>query len=211
MNKDFYINTLKWNSEIWDFTNIVNEGIPKLKNSDTNNVVNFMGKISISSVEEFEKISEKLDGIYIIEQDIDFSEYTVSDAVIASTFTGKIEGNGHTISNLTNAALFKQFNGTVKDLNISNFTNKSTGDYVAAFAKNSSNATFENIVLKGRNTIGIVVAQDNKNPTFDRISVKNTNITITGMFAGGLVGVHYGGTIRNVYVDGSIDITQIGA
>ena len=74
MNKDFYINTLKWNSEIWDFTNIVNEGIPKLKNSDTNNVVNFMGKISISSVEEFEKISEKLDGIYIIEQDIDFSE-----------------------------------------------------------------------------------------------------------------------------------------
>ena len=90
MNKDFYINTLKWNSEIWDFTNIVNEGIPKLKNSDTNNVVNFMGKISISSVEEFEKISEKLDGIYIIEQDIDFSEYTVSDAVIASNFTGKI-------------------------------------------------------------------------------------------------------------------------
>lgn len=216
VNTEFYTNTLNWNSEIWDFSNIADEGLPKLKNSDTNNVTNFMGKIDISSVEEFENISQKLDGIYVLKQDLDFSGYTGSGVVIASNFTGKIEGNGHTISNLTNNALFENFRGTVQNLNINNFNNQSTRDSIAAFAKNSSNATFknmkfENITLKGGSNVGTVVAIDNRDSVFDRITVKNTNITATGMFVGGLVGAQYGGRVTNIYVDGQINLTHIGA
>lgn len=216
MSTEFYTNTLKWNNEIWDFSNIADEGLPKLKNSDTNNVTNFMGKINISSIQEFENISQKLDGIYVLKQDLDFSEYTGGGVVIPSNFTGKIEGNGHTISNLTNNALFENFRGTVQNLNIRDFNNQSTGDNIAAFAKNSSNATFknmkfENITLKGRNNVGTVVAMDNKDSVFDRISVKNTNITATGMFVGGMVGSQYGGRATNIYVDGQISLTQVGA
>lgn len=216
VDTEFYTDTLNWNSEIWDFSNIADEGLPKLKNSDTNNIMNFMGKIDISSVEEFENISQKLDGIYVLKQDLDFSGYTGSGIVVASVFTGKIDGNGHTISNLTNNILFENFRGTVQNLNISNVNNQSTGDYVAAFAKNSSNATFknmkfENITLKGASNVGTVVGADNRDSTFDRISVKNTNITATGMFVGGLVGAQYGGRVTNIYVDGQINLTHIGA
>ncbi len=216
INTEFYTNTLKWNSEIWDFSNIIDEGLPKLKNSDTNNITNFMGKKYISSVQEFENISQKLDGIYVLKQDLDFSDYTGSGAVITSNFTGKLEGNGYTIRNLTNNALFENFRGNVQNLNIENFTNESTGDNIAAFAKSSSNATFknmkfENITLKGGSNVGTVVGNVSVDCTFDRISVKNTNITATGMFIGGLVGVQYGGNVTNVYVDGQINLTHIGA
>lgn len=220
VNPEFYTNTLKWSKQIWDFSNIQNEGLPKLKNDDTNNITNFMGRIEISSVEDFQKISEKLDGIYVLKQDLDFTGYTGSGVVIASNFTGKLEGNGHTISNLTNNALFENFRGTVQNLNISNFSNRSTGDNIAAFAKNSSNATFKNmkfehITIEGRGSIGTVVGTDNRGSIFDKISVKDTNITVVNargaMFAGGIVGAQYGGKITNVYVEGRINTPSFGA
>ncbi len=217
LNNEFYTNTLNWDNDIWNFENVSTGGLPKLKGLDTNSVNEIIVKTKISSIQDFLKINEQPEEIYILTQDLDFVGYTPeSQSIITTTFTGKLEGNGHIISNLTGAALFAQFNGTVQDLNISNFDNQKTVDYIAAFAQKSANGTFrnmkfENVTLKGASNVGTVVGMDNRDSIFDRISVKNTNITATGMFVGGLVGAQYGGRVNNVYVDGQISLTHIGA
>lgn len=43
-NISFYTNTLGWSDEIWDFSNVENGGLPKLRNSDPNNITNFIQK-----------------------------------------------------------------------------------------------------------------------------------------------------------------------
>lgn len=173
-------------------------------------------KVKISTIEDIDKIKQDLGGIFVIEGDLDFTDYTnTTNTVITGTFTGKIEGNGHTISNLNNNALFEQFNGTVEDLNMVNCTNtKGTTDFVGIFALKSSNAKFTNmkftdITLQGRNNVAIVVAVDNSNSTFDRISIKNANISGSGVYIAGIVGRKYGGTVKNVYVDGNLAITAV--
>ena len=170
----------------------------------------------IANKEEFaQKINAEAGGLFELTGNIDFTGYTGGNAVITETFTGKIEGNGYTISNLNNASLFAQFNGTVQNLKITNFTNTApTTDFVAAFAGKSSSATFnnlkfENITLQGRNNIGVVVAVDNANSTFDKISIKNANLSGSGVYIAGLVGRKYGGRVSNVYVDGNISITAV--
>ena len=170
----------------------------------------------IANKEEFaQKINAETGGLFELTGNIDFTGYTGGNAVIPETFTGKIEGNGYTISNLNNASLFAQFNGTVQNLKITNFTNTApTTDFVAAFAGKSSSATFnnlkfENITVEGRNNVAVVVAVDNANSTFDKISIKNANVSGSGVYIAGLVGRKYGGSVSNVYVDGNVSITAV--
>ena len=174
----------------------------------------------ISSKEDFLKIQEDSSGIFNITSDIDFAGYTsTSNAVITETFTGKIQGNGHTISNLNNLSLFANFRGTVENLNISNFTNTSAGrgngDFVTAFTQESFTATFknmkfDNITLSGRNNVAVITGMDgreNANSVFENISVKNSNVTGTGVYVSNFAGRKYGGLIKNVYVQGTLNVT----
>jgi len=169
-------------------------------------------KEKITSAADFNKISQNPGGIFVIENDIDFTGYNATNSVITVPFTGKIEGKEHTISNLTNASLFDKFNGTVEGLNIKNFSNISTGDNVAAFANTTSNATiknikFENITLNGRHRVAVVVGHDDANSNFENISVKNASVKGTGVYVSTFIGRKYGGSIKNVFVQGSIEIT----
>ena len=50
---------------------------------------------------------------------------------------------------------------------------------------------------------------DNANSTFDKISIKNANLSGSGVYIAGLVGRKYGGRVSNVYVDGNISITAV--
>ncbi len=225
--QDFYRNDLKWDDTIWDFTNVEAEGLPKLKNLDPNNVISTIEKIDISSVEDFIKIQEVPDGIYNITKDINFSQITstnintgnadnrVGKCIITGIFTGKIYGNGHTLSNLTGATLFNDFRGIVTDLNISNFTNTGNEDYVSAFARVSniatfSNMKFKNITLSGANGVAPVVAMDGRtgNSVFDRISVENTNVSGTGVYVSTFIGRKFGGKIINCYAEGNLECTS---
>ena len=178
-------------------------------------------KVKISTIEDIDKIKQDLGGIFVIERDLDFTDYTTTtSAVITGIFTGKIEGNGHTISNLTNLSLFENFRGTVENLNISNFTNTSVGrgngDFVTAFAQETFTATFknmkfENITLSGRNNVAVVTGMDgrnNANSIFENISVKNANVTGTGVYVSTFAGRKFGGSIKNVYVQGTLDVKQ---
>lgn len=171
----------------------------------------------ISNKNEFiEKLNAETGGLFELTNDIDFTGYTATtNTVIAGTFTGKLQGNGHTISNLTNLSLFDQFNGTVENLNMTNCTNtKATTDWVGIFALKSSNAKFINmkfrdVTVQGRNNVAVVVAVDNSNSIFDRISIKNANLSGTGVYIAGLVGRKYGGSVTNVYVEGNLSITAV--
>ena len=120
-------------------------------------------------------------------------------------------GKGHTLKNLKNAALFNTFSGTIENLNIKDFSNISTGDDIAAFAKLTNGATlknmkFENITLEGRHRVAVVSSFDNANSTFENISVKNANVKGTGVYVSTFIGRKYGGIIKNVYVEGNIEI-----
>ncbi len=174
---------------------------------------------NIASKEDFSKIQEDPSGIFIITQDIDFTGYTGTNAVITEIFTGKIEGNNHTISNLNGVSLFANFRGKVQNLNIRNFTNTSAGrgdgDFVTAFAQETftaefKNMKFENITLSGRNNVAVVTGMDgreNANSVFENISVKNANVTGTGVYVSTFAGRKYGGKMKDIYVQGTLNVT----
>ncbi len=175
----------------------------------------------IANKDEFvEKINAETGGIFELTGNIDFTGYTGENAVIPQTFTGKIEGNGHTISNLNNCSLFANFRGTVQNLTIRNFTNTSAGrgngDFVTAFAQETFTATFqnmkfENITLSGRNNVAVVTGmdgRDNANSVFENISVKNANVTGTGVYVSTFAGRKYGGKMKDIYVQGTLNVTS---
>ena len=175
----------------------------------------------ISNKDEFvEKLNAETGGLFELTSDIDFTGYTGSgNAIVSNTFTGKIQGNGHTISNLTNLSLFANFRGTVENLNISNFTNtgagRGNGDFVAAFAQETFTATFKNmkfnnITLSGRSNVAVVTGMDgrnNANSVFENISVKNANVTGTGVYVSTFAGRKYGGKMKDIYVQGTLNVT----
>lgn len=172
-------------------------------------------KNKITSIEDFVKINENPGGIYVLETDLDFTGYTGVGSVITNTFTGKLDGCGHTISNLNNLSLFNTVTGTIENLNIENFTNiaSATTDDVTAFAKLTNGATlrnlkFNNITLEGRHRVATITGFDNANSTFENISVKNANVKGSGVYVSTFIGRKYGGTIKNVFVEGSMEITM---
>ncbi len=174
----------------------------------------------IRSAEDMAKLNEDTGGIFVIDNDIDFAGKNYNGTVISNIFTGKIDGQGHTLSNLTDASLFANFRGTVENLKIKNFSNTSSGrgngDYVTAFTQESFTATFrnlrfENITLSGRNNVAVVSgadARDNANSVFENISVKNANVTGTGVYVSTFIGRKYGGRISNVFVQGKLTINS---
>lgn len=231
----FYTETLNWSDTIWDFSQVQNSGLPKLKNLDPNEGMTIILKETINSEEEFiEKLSARPDGEYTINKDLDFSnkEYNVGSVLIPGVFFGKIEGNGHTIKNLTNATVFEQFNGEVSNLNMDNFQHgvvwmkppyeqyistselDTTQSNVAAFAKKSCNAKFYNmkfnkIIVIGSNNIASVTAND-ENSTFEKINITEALIlaknTKQANNASTFISEKTGGSIKNCYVQGEIHI-----
>lgn len=97
--------------------------------------------VEISSVEEFDKI-EQFDTVELC-ADIDFStgEFNSIDC-----FEGVFRGNGHTLSNLSNP-LFKQFNGTIKNIYIDEFC-VTKYSRAGCITKYSSGSVFRDITVK---------------------------------------------------------------
>lgn len=219
LTEDFYKETLNFDKNIWDFSKVSTGGLPKLQSDlDTNEIEGIMERIKISSVDEFVAINENPSGLYLLTDDLDFADYNGKNgSVIYNTFTGGIYGDGHTIKNLNDSSLFLHFRGRAQDLIIKDFTNikpqnSSSGDNVAAFAQNSSSATlnnikFENITLEGNHRVATVVGFDDSNSTFENISVINANIKGSGVYISTFIGRKYGGSIKNVYVEGTIECT----
>ena len=81
----------------------------------------------INSISEWKAINSSPTENYILMTDLDF--INEGDSIrITNTFTGKINGNNHTIKNifLTEGSLFKQVNGAIYDMYIKNFRQNNT-------------------------------------------------------------------------------------
>ena len=69
---------------------------------------------------------------------------------------------------------------------------------------------FENITLSGRNNVAVVTGMDgrnNANSVFENISVKNANVTGTGVYVSTFAGRKYNGKMKNIYVQGTLNVT----
>ena len=228
-SEDFYTNTLGWNKDIWDFSNIAEENIPKLKNADPNDkiAIHAVESYSIHSADEFiQLITAHRNAVFTIENDIDFSgkKFSIGSTVISGVFAGEIKGNNHAIRNLKDTTLFEQFEGKVDGLNIEDcsygvkwkngFIDWSVSNplrfQMATFAKKAINAKFtnmkfNNITMLGKYTYAIVVSDD-QNCTYENINIKNAYINgrASGSQIATIAAIKTGGTIKNCYIQAGI-------
>ncbi len=133
----------------------------------------------ISTVNDWMMINEGLNQNYAIMNDIDFYGY---NNIPVGNFTGKIEGNNFTLSNIeiiSYDGVFNQMNGILQ------------------------NISFENITKYTESSMAGIAGYSNKNARYDNVHVKNILIEASSdkstdnFFAGGLVGQLSGGMISN--------------
>lgn len=159
---------------------------------------------------------------FLIMNDLDFSGYT---NFYVSTFGGIIDGNNHTISNVSvkstsNSGLFGTVNGHIKNLFFENIYKSSKTTYHGVFGTASATASFENVhvsnmtieIKEDMNTSGMMVGGLLGRLYQGSMSYCSaTDVTITteseaqNLSLGGLVGKSYGGFINNSYAQ-NVDI-----
>ena len=147
---------------------------------------------AINSAEDFKNMAK--DGTYYLAADITVSEtYT-------ETFTGTLDGNGKTVT--VSAPMFKQMNGTVKNLTTTGKIEINSTEYVSAgaVARESKGGILENITNKATITVvgddtckvgGIVGRLNGATPAAKLTGCVNEgNITSSGA-VGGIAGCSY--------------------
>lgn len=172
----------------------------------------------IDNVDKFNKIADATDAYYTITQDMDFTGVTFTPI---STFSGTLDGNGKTISNLTfsvgdgNGGIFAVNNGTIKNLNITDATvtkngsldnNGGTGILVGVNNNKISNCVINssnlNASLSSKGTdvgIGLLVGINNSGKTISECTIDASSISINNSkecHVGGLVGYNLTGNIE---------------
>ena len=170
----------------------------------------------ITTVEQFKLITNELDSSYILGNDLDFANEVNWEGIGTSTnqFTGKLDGNGFEIKNLTitgeesNRGLFNYNKGTITNIIIDN-PNVTGNEYVGAVA-GVNNGTIQAAEVKGGTVTGTkyvgAIAGGNSN----RIEKCISNTTITGTsVVGGLVGNVSSGSsvITGSYSDSDVTAT----
>ncbi len=154
---------------------------------------------------------------YFLKTDLDFRDVTISNYVVG-TFSGKLNGNGHTIKNITiasNNAMINYLTGTIKNLYIENYkktNNTSYGGFIYQVGGNCviDNVHMKNVEISAYSFIGGMVGYGS-GLTLRNSSVTNfKNVTTPDredIRIGGLAGYLSGSLIQNCYVqDLNIDI-----
>ena len=148
-----------------------------------------------------------------LDKDYDLLDYPITDkqtAYIDFDYKGTINGNGHTISNLT-IPLFNRLNGAkVENLKIKNivYTSGNRG-VIANYATNStvvSNVHVDNLV-SASNAVSALIYEVSNKSTVEKCSA--TNITYNASYlsqsiAGGVVYLKNESKIENCYVQGKL-------
>ena len=171
----------------------------------------------INSVQDWKNINTSLTENYMLMTDLNFINEG-NTIQINNTFTGKINGNNHKISNLnlTNAWLIGNLQGTLENLYIENFNfEKTTSDNRMGLIRYAQNATINNVHIKGvkleskvnvQIKAGVIVAQANggnviitNSSAVDVEIVQDVNEIVSQNRIGGLVGYFNGSRIENCY------------
>lgn len=171
----------------------------------------------IKTLADWKTLVSKPTQNYMLMNDLDFKNETISNYIVQKTFNGKLNGNGKTLKNIniSSTSYYGFFHGymqgTIENLFIENYHKTGYTGYGAFFYRASSNAMFNNVHINNAevysNTyLGGLVAYSDNTTTIKNCSVSNlvgrTNPSgnITGFRAGGLVGYISTGTILNSYV-----------
>jgi hypothetical protein len=182
-------------------------------------VVCSTGHAEIRTADELNAIRNHTDFYYVLTADIDLTGYAWTPV----GFSGRLNGNGHTISHLTinttasDQGLFSSIYGTVMNLGLED-VNVSGGSYVGGLAGRNY-GTVSNCYTTG--TVSGVNTGDGFNPGSENVggligrnengrTVGNcySNCSVSGAnqsrYIGGLVGANYYGTVSNCYATGSV-------
>lgn len=126
--------------------------IPYTRNFEENErILNVDFYREVNNIEDWKEINKIPTENYKLMTDLDFNNLG-SEILITNQYTGKIDGNNHTIKNIKipeniTYGLFKNLNGEVKNLNIENYTQES-GTYMGLIYETSSNAKVDNVHMK---------------------------------------------------------------
>lgn len=132
---------------------------------------------NIHNITEFVDIKNNLAQNFKLQADLDFTNIDFT----AGTFTGKLDGNGHTIYNirkLNNNFINNLSGGTVKNLIIDSYVNSGNGG--------SSFAGY-----------GGFIGQAEKSANIDNVHIRHVSITERNTYIGALVGRTDGALISN--------------
>ena len=172
----------------------------------------------INSVQDWKNINTSLTENYMLMTDLNFINEG-NTIQINNTFTGKINGNNHKISNLnlTNAWLIGNLQGTLENLYIENFNfEKTTSENRMGLIRYANNATINNVHIKGAKleskvkvnlygggtllgeAAGGNVIITNSSASEVEI-IQNVNEIVSQNRIGGLVGYFNGSRIENCY------------
>ena len=145
----------------------------------------------ISTAEDLQAINANLDGHYVLDGDIDLTDYLDGGSwtpigTKEKPFTGTFDGQGHSITGLSiknadsdNQGLFGYMDGTnsaVRNLTVSG-------------------------TVRGNGFVGGVVGYNSKGTV---TNCSNTGTVSGNTYAGGVVGVSRGGTVENCYNTGTV-------
>ena len=178
----------------------------------------------INSITDFTNINKGLDQNYILMTDLDFSGYS---GFYINNFSGKFEGNNHTIKNVNlvqagKNGLFNAVYGTMQNLTFENIYKNNSAGYHAIIALSNRYGKFYNVHVKnmiieiGENVknsnmyVGALIGNANQaNISYcsaTDITIKSVSESV-GMNVGGLVGYGYGMFLSNSFAQNvNIDI-----
>lgn len=135
---------------------------------------------NIHNITEFKKISTNSASLsfnYKLQTDLDFN----GEIYNIGTFTGKLDGNGHTIRNIrenNNTFINLLRNATLKNLTVDTYVNTGTGG--------SSTGSY-----------GGFIGQADQSSNIDNVHLKNVSVTNRNAYVGGFIGYTNGVFITN--------------
>lgn len=180
------------------------------------------GYTRIYTIDDFRRIASNPSGKYKLANDLDFRGEPIR--LNSITFTGELDGDGHTIRNsgvneveeITHFSMFHANEGTIKNLNISDINiniiadSEETAYQEGIFAK-INDGTIDNCITSGNiniqsdnsiNFIGGIVG--NSYGGAIRNCINKVNITCTSGTVGGITAYRAGGVIENCTNEGNL-------
>lgn len=214
--------------EVFDFTN------PVTKLTTVYAYWELGDAVEISTKEAFLQLIENPDGgNYKLTSDLDFDGQKIVVPSHTRTFSGILDGNGHTIKNIDASStankqgvFFKVLTGTVKNLTIENSSFKGGGEatgFIAAHIHGGAvvdNVEFVNVSVTNPGNYTALIAGDDANNAHPDFPITVTNIIVRNYgdaiisgneHTAGLIGylrvANVTLNVSNIYFEGSIQST----
>ncbi|QVK18411.1 hypothetical protein KHQ81_01470 [Mycoplasmatota bacterium] len=153
--------------------------------------------VNINSIDDFMKIKWNTHGKYILNKDLDFKDYSNDEGFVIESFSGTLDGNGKSVNNLK-LPLFKNHQGTVKDLYLEDVNIKSSGSFAFYNSGKIKNVHVSGKIEGGFWVGGLVMVNNST------IEYSSFNGSIIGDYVvGGLVAFN-NSMIKSSYAQGEI-------